>query len=204
MSRMDRLRRIEQRAKQLPETTESQSDTSHLPQSTYSEHDDPTEELASRMRQGILDSLRPFFVAEDQMSVMVFHTIKRMLQRADVVDLTNVLVSARSFIVEMEPYLNEYDDLQRKVAEAFAGSGHTDDDASSDVGHDDSGSGGTDDGAGDSDREDTVREVNPSAVSDTDVHGTIPDEGESSSDRHETTLAGATSSDGTESTETIP
>lgn len=59
------------------------------------------------MRQGIINTLQPFVTGEDAMTGMITHTIRKMLQRATVEQLVEVLLSAKGFVDEMEPLLNE-------------------------------------------------------------------------------------------------
>lgn len=156
------------------------------------------------MRAGILTSLRPFFVEGDTMSTTILHLLKRMLQRADVVDLANVLLSAQSFIDEMELQLNEYRELRDQFAAALTAETNDenpDDDifpdgTTTDVRGYDPGSGGTDDGTGNPGGENPVREVDIATVSDSDLLQTLQQDGESPGDRHETPLAGGESSNG--------
>jgi hypothetical protein len=198
MASLDRLKRIEQRVK----GTENPSDTStFLPlHKTLSVYD----ELAERMRAGILESLRPFFVEGDSFSGVLMHTIKRMLQKADVVDLTNVLISADGFITEMRPFLDEYEQqrdnlLANNQAEnsedTTTQAPVSDDSTTFDKGHD-TNSGRSTDGQGNPDWEDEIREIHALAVHHQNIHEAIPTAGESVNDRHEATVEGYNSSNG--------
>jgi hypothetical protein len=99
------------------------------------------------MRAGIVTCLEPLVEGEDAFSGTVMHMIKRTLQRCDVVDLTNVLLTARDFLTEMDPYLHEYVNLRNQaLAEAgqiIGATAATEGDAlSTDPGNDDPESGG--------------------------------------------------------------
>jgi hypothetical protein len=153
------------------------------------------------MRAGILESLRPFFVEGDSFSGVLMHTIKRMLQKADVVDLTNVLISADGFITEMRPFLDEYEQSRDKlIAEARNNQTHpqvalSNDDISDDRGYD-ADSGGPTDGPGDTGWEDEIREVHSTLVHHPDFLQAVPTTGESVDNRHEASVAGNNGSHG--------
>ena len=157
------------------------------------------------MREGIIQSLQPFFVAEDAFSGVLMQTIKRMLRRADVVDLTNVLLSADNFINEMRPYLDEYRQLQYQlfneaqgaVADSEAEQADVSgDDNQTDIGRNDPNGGGGSNGPGNTGGENTVREINSLDVHHSDIHQTVQIAGASTDNRHETPLAGGPSSNG--------
>jgi hypothetical protein len=72
---------------------------------TYSQEFE--DDLTARMRDGIITTLSPF-VTDDAMSGMLIHTVRRMLQRASIEQLIEVVQSADHFVTEMGPYLVEY------------------------------------------------------------------------------------------------
>ena len=169
--------------------------------SSQSTETNPYELLAQRMREGILESLQPFLVKEDSFSGVLMHTIKRLLAKADIVDLTNVLISADTFITEMRPFLDEYNDFQQEIIDAIRGDeapapSTVSDDATSDDRGYDTDSGGPTDRPGDIDWKDTVREIHASTVHNQNILQEVPSAGESVGSGHEAPLAGDDGSNG--------
>lgn len=127
------------------------------------------DDFAVALRAGIIQSLQPFMVGDDGFSRMLFGTLKRMLERADTKDLVNVLDSASNFCKEMEPFRDQYRQLESLEI--------PDDLTALDAGRVDTDSGSERDGSGDIGGSDEVREIDLASFLDPSLLASLsPDE----------------------------
>lgn len=171
MALMDRLNRIDKKARQ---------GTSPQAPSTSSE----TSDFLNNLRGGFIETLQPFLVTGDSFSSTTFRVICRLVNQASERQLVEVLEAARHFVDRMEPYRNAFYDPDGNPEDTNT------------VGPSANGQPDTD-GQSPTDRDDTIREINPGGFPGQSVLSEVLETARQDedilsylSDRHEAEMAG--------------
>lgn len=125
---------------------------------------------------------------------MLVHTLRRVLQRADLDVLCNTLNEAKTFLDEMQPYLDE----RSKIADSI----EQGNEASPNFGGYDASSGGRDE-SGDSNWEDSLWQVDVAQVSDPGIRKALLVARSVLGNRHEASVEGDAGNHGDESEEAL-
>lgn len=141
------------------------------------------DQLAAKIREGIIKTLQPFLTLDEGMATMIRHMLLRALERASLENLFDVLRSAEYFVVTMKGEMEIYV-------------------RSLDIGDIDTSS-GENDGPGSDSGESSIREVDTASGDNNSILETLPGEVQSISDRYEAEMESDEDGNWTISTNTL-